>query len=238
MIRELLRRVLRKLGSSLTAGLAQKKDIDDLYDLLAGLMQTQLAMAGGPVLKPLRVWVISPDAMAWILADLQERTNPAVIEFGCGQSTVIIAAYLKNKGAGRLTSIEHDQAHADAVRRQLEACGLAGAVDIRVVPLADYPASGTLAPCRSYLLAGLPEGPFDLALIDGPPYTFGDAARFHPLEWAVSHLAPDGAAYLDDTARAQERAVLEALSARQPGLRLEDLRAEKGLVRCRRPANP
>ena len=46
---------------------------DNLYDQIAGLMQIQSVLTGGPVLKPLRHWALSPDAMAVILADLQER---------------------------------------------------------------------------------------------------------------------------------------------------------------------
>lgn len=234
MIRDLLRRFLRKLGSSLTAGLAQKKDVDALYDLIAGLIQVQSAMAGGPVLKPLREWVISPDAMAWILADLQERESPTIVEFGCGQSSVMFAAFLKHKGSGRLISIEHDQAHADAVRKQLEACGLMAQVDLNVVPLIEYAANGAMTACRSYSLTGLPDVAIDVALIDGPPYHCGEATRYYPLEWAVSRLAPGGSAYLDDTARPQERAVLRAVSAKYPDVLLDDLRAEKGLTRARR----
>lgn len=234
MIRAVLRRFLRKLGASLTAGLAQKKDIDDLYDQVAGLLQVQSAMAGGPVLKPLRIWVISPDAIAWILADIQERVAPTIVEFGSGQSTVILAACLKHKGQGTLLSFEHDTAHADAVRRQLEACGLAALVDLRIVPLTDYPATGPLPACQSYSTASLPECSIDVALVDGPPHWHGEASRLYPAQWAVSRLSSGGAMYLDDTARPQERAVLAQLATGFSDLHVENLRAEKGLARCTR----
>ena len=236
MIRDAIRSFLRKLGASLTAGLAQKKDIDDLYDQVAGLMQIQSAMAGGPVLKPLRVWVISPDAMAWILADIQGCVAPTVIEFGSGQSTVILAACLKHKGQGTLLSIEHDAAHAAAVRRQLDACGLAAQVDLRVVPLVDYQATGPFASCQSYKTSDLPDLKIDIAIVDGPPAVLGEAARLHPLRWVLSRLSSDGVAFLDDTTRAEERAVLAHLATVFSDLRVDDLRAEKGLARCTRGA--
>lgn len=232
MIHAAMRRLLRKLGASLTAGLAQKRDIDDLYDQVAGLMQIQSALAGGMVLKPLRVWVISPDAMAWILADLQERVAPTVIEFGSGQSTVILAAYLKNKGQGRLISVEHDAAHADAVRRQLNACGLEAQVDLRIVPLIGYPAVGTMAACQSYQLTDLPEVKIDAAIVDGPPTDLGESARLHPLQWALSRLLPQGAVFLDDAVRPEERAILAYLATVFPDLSVRNLHAEKGLARC------
>ena len=234
MIQSALRRFLRRLGGHLTQGLAQKKDVDDLYDMVAGLLQIQSGLAGGPILKPLRVWVISPDAMAWMLADLQERTAPTIVEFGAGQSTVIFALWLKNKGAGKVISFEHDPAHADAIRRQLEACGAAEWVDLRIVPLVDYPAVGSLPACQSYALTDLPDLPIDLALVDGPPYWFGASCRYPPLNWAVSRLATHGTLYLDDTARPAERDVLHQLSAAWPDVVIDDLRAEKGLARCTR----
>jgi predicted O-methyltransferase YrrM len=235
MIREAMRRFLRKLGASLTAGLAQKQDIDALYDQVAGLMQIQSAMAGGPVIKPLRIWVISPDAMAWILAEIQERVAPTIVEFGSGQSTVILAACLKHKGQGTLLSIEHDPAHAAAVRAQLDACGLSSHVDLRVVPLTDYAASGPMVACKSYQTAGLPELVIDVAIVDGPPYFLGDSTRVHPMQWVLSRLSKDGVAFLDDTARPQEQAILAHLATVMPDLKVDDLRAEKGLARCTRP---
>lgn len=236
MIRAALRRFLRKLGASLTAGLAQKKDIDDLYDLIAGLMQVQSAMAGGPVLKPLRIFVISPDAIAWILADIQDRVAPTVVEFGAGQSTVILAACLKHQGRGTLLSIEHDEAHANAVRRQLDACGLASYVDLRVVPVTDYPSAGSLPACQSYATAALPDCTIDVALIDGPPHWFGEASRLPPAQWALSRLSEGGAMYLDDITRPQERMVLAHLATVCSDLAVDHLRAEKGLARCTRVA--
>lgn len=236
MIGAALSRFLRRLGGHLTAGLATRKDIEDLYDLIAGLQQIQLAMAGQTVLKPLRIWVISPDAMAWILADLQERTAPTVVEFGAGQSTVILATCLKHKGAGRLVSFEHDPLHADAIRRQLTLCGVADYVDLRLLPLVEHPAQGSMPAGKTYSLADVEDLSIDLALVDGPPYWCGDAARLAPLAWVAKRLAINGTVYLDDTARPAERRVLAEVVAQVPGLTVEDLRAEKGLARCTRAA--
>ncbi|MEO8679304.1 MAG: class I SAM-dependent methyltransferase [Vicinamibacterales bacterium] len=234
MIRSTIRWSIEQVRSRLLAGVAHQEDLDRLYDQIAGLMQIQSAMGGTPILKPMRGWALSPDAMGWILTDLQERSSPTVVEFGCGQSTVILAAWIKNRGAGRLTSFEHDPAYAAAIRRQLEACGLASQVDLQVVPLVEYPAVGALPPCQSYALPDRRDLAIDVALVDGPPYWAGDATRYHPLRWAADRLSPDGAVYLDDTIRAAEQGVVRELCLQVPAIVTENLKAEKGLTRGKR----
>lgn len=209
---------------------------DNLYDQIAGLMQIQSVLTGGPVLKPLRHWALSPDAMAVILADLQERTQPSIVEFGCGQSTVIFTSWVKHHG-GRVTTYEHDPQYAGVIRKQLDACGLSQYVDLRVVPLVDQAPAGGLPPSKSY---DLPTGNdrFDVALIDGPPYWAGEAGRYYPLKWSVDRLKDGGAAYLDDAARPPEQRIVAALKAGIPGIVAADMRAEKGLTRLTRGETP
>jgi predicted O-methyltransferase YrrM len=205
---------------------------DNLYDQIAGMMQIQSAMAGGVVLKPLRRWALSPDAMAVILADLQERTAPHIVEFGCGQSTVVFASWVKHRG-GRITSYEHDPVYAEVIRKQLEACGVAGHVDLRIVPLVDQPPVESLPPSKSYQLPEDRDG-IDVALIDGPPYWAGEAGRYYPLKWSTDRLNPGGAAYLDDAARGPEQRLVSALKVALPSVTTAELQAEKGLVRVTR----
>jgi predicted O-methyltransferase YrrM len=217
-------------------GVARQEQVDrlydNLYDQIAGLMQVQSALAGGPVLKPLRHWALSPDAMAQMLADLQERTQPHIVEFGCGQSTVIFASWVRHRG-GRVTTYEHDPVYAGAIRKQLEACGLSSHVDLRVVPLVDQPQAGQLPVSKSYDLPADRDG-IDLALVDGPPYWTGEAGRYYPLKWSVDRLNPGGHAYLDDAARGPEQRIVETLTAGTPGVVATEVRAEKGLTRIAR----
>jgi len=227
MIRASLRRILNRLF----AGLARKEDIEILYDQIAGLVQIQSALAGKPILKPLRGWALSPDAMALILSDLQEREAPTVIEFGSGQSTVVIACYLKHKRAGRLISIEHDSAYAASIKKQVVACGVSGYVDFHILSLVECTKVGCLPSCKSYEIAKLPDLAIDLAIIDGPPNWCGSSGRYHPLSWVLDRLSNGGTAYLDDTVRGAESSVVKEIVAQLPHLLKEDLRAEKGLTR-------
>ena len=238
MIREALVRVFDRVRERFLIGVATQEHVDrlydNLYDQVAGMMQVQSALAGGPVLKPLRQWALSPDALAVMLADLQERVAPHIVEFGCGQSTVVFASWVRQRG-GKVTSYEHDPVYAGTIRKQLAACGLTGHVDLRIVDLVDLPAVGSLPASKSYALPPDRDG-IDLALVDGPPYWAGEAGRYHPLRWSTDRLNPGGAAYLDDAARGPEKRIVEALCAGLPDIVATEIRAEKGLVRISRRA--
>jgi predicted O-methyltransferase YrrM len=236
MIKAQLVRAFDRFRDRFLLGVVREEQLDRIYDRLydqvAGMMQIQSALAGGPVLKPMRGWALSPDAMAVLLSDLQERTNPHIVEFGCGQSTVVFASWVNRRG-GRLTTYEHDPEYAGLIRKQLDACGLTASVDLRIVPLVEYPATDGLPASKSYGLPADRDG-IDVALVDGPPYWAGEAGRYHPLKWSTERLTRDGATYLDDAARPPEQRIVAALKAALPNVTSAEMRAEKGLVRLTR----
>ena len=186
-------------------------------------------MTNQPVLRPMRGWAMSPDAMAWILADFQQRDQPMVVEFGAGQSTVILAAAIKHRG-GLLYSVEHDEAYMNHIRKQLDACGLDAFVRFILAPLSESPCDPVI---RSYDPQFLPEVKVDLALVDGPPITNGPLARLLPLRWCLNHLSSDGAIFLDDSSRNAEQACLATVRNEFPSLVTDDHFTEKGLVELR-----
>ena len=84
-MKALLHKIRYRLQHILFGRLVRQSDLDTLYAQFSALLQIQNAMEGKPVLRPMRGWALSPDAMMWILADLQEHPSPTVIEFGSGQ---------------------------------------------------------------------------------------------------------------------------------------------------------
>jgi len=208
--------------------------LNALYALIEGLLQVQSTLAGRPIHRPLRDWAVSPDALGWILADLHERQSAKVIEFGSGQSTFVIASVLKQRGIGGLLTVEHDAAYADTVKTQLAAWGLADTVEFQILPLEDTAARNAEPACQSYPVHKLPNTLVDVAIVDGPPMSSGMFTRYAPLKWAIDHLATGGTAYLDDSKRPSEQAVLSRLQLEVPTLQRKDLNAEKGLAMLKR----
>ncbi len=222
-----MKSVIRRIRDRILTGLARQEDIDHLYNQFAGLIQIQNAIRGEPVLLPMRGWAISPDAMAWVLADLQERESPTVVEFGSGQSTIVLAAVLKSR-QGRLVSVEHDPSHSDVIQRQAKACGLSDVIHFVHSPLVE-----TEIGCRSYDTASIPGGPFDVALVDGPPISNGKLTRLIPLRWAAARLTERGVIFLDDTFRESEKECLRLFKSEYPDFKHTERAAEKGLVEIR-----
>jgi predicted O-methyltransferase YrrM len=229
-----MKSLLHKIRNRIFAGIARQSDIDRLYNQVFGLQQIQNAMTGGPILRPMRGWAMSPDAMAWILTDLYERESPNIIEFGSGQSTVIFASLIKNKGSGHLISVEHDHTYAMTIHRQLVSCGLDDVVEFKILELEESRPSPGMPICHSYIVDRLPDITVDVALIDGPPTNHGLMTRYIPLEWALEHLATGGSVYLDDSDRQAEQKVLVQLQASNPHITIRHLPSEKGLCLIKR----
>lgn len=186
-------------------------------------------MQGDPALLPMRDWAMSPDAMVWLVAELQKQEAPVCIEFGSGQSTIIIASVLKHIG-GRLISVEHDEEYSSRGLEQVSAAKLSGLVERVLCPLIGSPGD-----CLSYDLSNLPQVNIDIALVDGPPQSNGVLTRLPPLDWTIPRLNPDGIVFLDDANRIAEQECSNAIQEKFPNVIIESLPTEKGLLSFRNP---
>jgi predicted O-methyltransferase YrrM len=224
-----MKSITKYFREKLLLGVARQADLDRLYRQLEGLSSIQNAIEGKPVLRPMRNWAISPDVMAYILPELQGRDAPTVVEFGSGQSTVILAAALKQVG-GHLVSVEHDPVYAEAIQRQANSCGLIDVITFIDAPLRE--AASTPGDI-SYDVSIIPGCLVDIVLIDGPPCTNGPLTRLTPLRWAAEHLKPDGCIFLDDSARGPEQLCLKQLEIEFSNLNMVARDTEKGLTELR-----
>ncbi len=215
---------------------ARRNEIENLRQQVACIAELQLAIPLPMPLGKLGGWALSADALVYVVRDIRKHRPPLVIEFGCGVSTIVLAALLKTLDGGLLISIEHDLEYLKLVKDELASYDLTSFVEQRHMPLVSFTPSSPLASCQSYDLRGL-DLDFDVAVVDGPITSkFGAATRLAPLEWCAVRLHPGATVYLDDADRAEERQVVEALLARQLDIKAENLVAEKGLVRLTRHA--
>jgi len=161
-------------------------------------------------------WSVSVE-LGRLLADLVRRFRPtSVLEFGSGQSSLILARALAANGGRRITSIDHE---ARFSRTAWEAIEKLPGVDARRVEaplrwsLERWGVQRVYAGCAEVIAA---RGPHDFLLIDGPQWWYGREATLH---LAVPSLAPGALIVLDDAGRHGERAILARWLATYPGLR-------------------
>jgi hypothetical protein len=215
---------------------AHRSDIDNLWRQIACLVELQAAILAPIPYGKLGGWAISADALAAVVRDIRARRAPRVVEFGSGVSTIAIAALLRTMGEGTLITIEHNLDFLKSVESDLSTYGLKNLVELRHLPIVDFPAAPPMTACRSYDLRQL-DVKFDVALVDGPIIAeFGAATRMAPLAWCIDRLRSGASVYLDDADRAEERLVVATLRAIHPDVQAERLDAEKGLVRLTRSA--
>ena len=133
------------------------RSVDDYFDQLFvypdAALEDALAQSNAAGLPPIQV-AATQGKMLMVLARAVGARR--ILEIGTlgGYSTIWLARALPDEG--RLLSLEYEPRHAEVARRNLEAAGVAGKVEVKVGP-----ASGSLA---ELIGAGTP--PFDLVFID------------------------------------------------------------------------
>ena len=167
-------------------------------------------------------------------------TGPRVIvECGSGASTVVLARACERNGRGHVWSLEHLPDMAARTRAWLDEQGLeryATVIDAPLVP------QGPDGPTRLwYAVEGLPDLPIDMVVVDGPPgVTAGSLARYPAGPRLFPRLSEDGAVFVDDADRPDERAMVLRWQQEFPLLVPTTEPCEKGAVvlTCRRSLSP
>ena len=199
-------------------------------------------------------WPISADLGAYLIEYIDSNNFDAIIEFGSGTSTLLMAKAIKAKREfvvekkvledknPVIISFEHNEKYFRKTQKSLNDEGLSYLVNLVYAPLGEYiyqdgrtfsyydcsnaleNLADTLKPLSSLLV-----------LIDGPPEATNDHARFPAIPHLLKYLGEHNfTILLDDYDRSQEKEamkewieVAEALSFTS---NLESIRSEKGLA--------
>nr|WP_279614714.1 class I SAM-dependent methyltransferase [Sphingomicrobium astaxanthinifaciens] len=145
-------------------------------------------------------WKADTGFLHLIVDHILEHRPQRVVEFGCGASSLVIAAALKQVGCPPHLSFDQHADFVDQTRGWLREHGLEAEIRHAALKPIDDDWPGLF-----YDTGALEDG-VELMIIDGPPWTIhpmtrGGAARL------FGHLAPGATVLLDDAARPGERLV-------------------------------
>lgn len=158
-------------------------------------------------------WSLLPEDLDFILGQVAAREATRVVECGSGASTLAIARFLRDRGAGTVHSLEHDARWAQETRSALATQDLDGLATVIEAPLESHASAppGCLWYARD-ALAQLPSDAIELLLVDGPPASPDSGAersRYPALPLLRDRLGPGALVVLDDAGRAGEHWVIE-----------------------------
>src|SRR5450631_1633404 len=106
----LLERKLRRLRRMVRAQERHVWETHNIFRIFQGT--APLPLPGG--------WAASTDLLGEIVRAVATHRPRLIVELGSGISTLVIAAALRANGAGRLISIDADEAYAATTRQQLQ----------------------------------------------------------------------------------------------------------------------
>jgi predicted O-methyltransferase YrrM len=162
-------------------------------------------------------WAATPDTLLAIVARILDADRiDTVVECGSGTSTVWIALALRQRGSGRLVSLENSAEYADATREALRRLGLEDWVDLRVAPLATATAGeDEVLWYDPEALSGVED--VSLLFVDGPPAHYGPRMRYPAVPLLADRLSPGAWVILDDVDRPDEQEIETAWLSRAWG---------------------
>jgi hypothetical protein len=183
-------------------------------------------------------WAMDAVGLFALARIVEDRRPGLIVELGGGTSTVWLAHVLRGVPGSRLVSLDHDERFSGSTARAVQALAPDAPVEVRHAPLEDVTVGGWSAPwyARSTMddLAGI-----DLLVVDGPPGTTSDEARYPAVPVLLDRLSDDAVVLLDDAGRPDERHVVERWLEECPGLELDRTTWPAGrhaVFRFRRPA--
>lgn len=157
------------------------------------------------------------------ILDLLDEVLPQnIVEFGSGLSTIMVAAWLRERGTGRLVSFDHDPDWAARTRRCLSGGKLDAYANVFSVPLVPYAAD--IGHIDWYDISQHQErlAHVDLVIIDGPPGGTPSLklSRLPALEQLAPKLSSKCALVLDDAFRPGEQQILTTWKRQFPAFQL------------------
>lgn len=151
-------------------------------------------------------WAIDSQALAHMIALIEERKPRRILELGSGTSTIWIG-YLCKRYGGKLVTLDHLDEFLNLTRTAVDRHRLTAVVDSRLAPLEPLEHHGKAF--NWYATESFKDlSDIDMLVIDGPPASTGPQARYPALPRVLEHLAPNVTVILDDAHREDEAKIV------------------------------
>jgi predicted O-methyltransferase YrrM len=178
-------------------------------------------------------WSIEPVHLQYLISIMDEHRPKRIVELGCGVSTLVVSAWLKENGGSRCVSIEHSDHWAHRTRIEVDQFGLRDYADIKVIPLQPMECLGE---CMNWHVPNSVKScidRIDLLLVDGPP-AVSPLTRLPALPVLHEKLSQTAVILLDDGNRPGEKEVVKHWLQIYEDLTAELLPSSTGLWVIRR----
>ena len=164
-------------------------------------------------------WALDPTGLLEVLFLIARKRPKVVLELGSGTSSIWIA-YALEKDGGRLISVDHESEFADRTRSLLDLHEVSHLAEVRLAELRRLEIDGE--EFQWYDVDAFRDlNEIDLLIVDGPPGSLGETARFPALHVLESRLAPDAVVILDDADRPGEQGIVRRWITDVSGLHRE-----------------
>jgi len=164
-------------------------------------------------------WALTPDAAAVLAREVVIKRPGTIVELGSGVSTLIVGRLLRQIGAGKLISLDHDPSWAEETRRNIIASGLQDYVEVLDAPLAKQRFDD-----KEFFWYQIPDKlkqleQIDMLTVDGPPQSSDSSvlARYPALPAFAAQLTNHAVIFVDDAKRNPEQKMLRKWLQEYPG---------------------
>lgn len=197
-------------------------------------LQEQLGLDQGIPHNP--QWSAPEDFMQLIVEHVLAHKPRSIVECSSGLSSLMLARCCQLNQYGQLYSLENGLEYAQQTRAYIARYALEPFTNILHAPLEPREVDGEHY--QWYAIAQLPEQPIDMLVIDGPPGYLQKNSRYPALPLLYERLADGCTIFMDDAARADERAIVELWQSRYAGLEQQYLESERGCAILRLHKQP
>lgn len=236
------------------------REVTNAIRQIESFVALQGYLLSGDLPPALHGWPVSPDFALLLVQLLELEKFDAIIEFGSGSSTLIIAKTLDNiakrstqKNRPVQVALEHLEKYHAATSKILARAGLQDKVHLILAPLKNWKLeSGEVfnyySPGNSLRTSSISDLSNRisriLSVVDGPPASVGRLSRYPALELLLQTFpSHHGVILLDDYFRPDEREVVkrwqQMLEARGMAAEIIEHQLEKGacLIKYAPPAS-